>query len=133
NARANQLAHYLRKLGVQAETQVAICLERSLEMLVGVLGVLKAGGAYVPLDPQYPGERLAFILEDSRSKVLLSQRQFVKFFPGYTGHLVSLDGEAQTIARETTKNRASESSPDSLAYVIYTSGSTGKPKGVQVL
>ncbi len=136
NARANQLACYLQKHGVEPETLVGVCTERSLEMLVGLLGVLKAGGAYVPLDPSYPPERIAFMLEDSGARILLTQSRL-----GVDGllsrgdpnvRLVHLDADWQMIAQESDVNAASGVTPENLAYVIYTSGSTGKPKGVQV-
>ncbi|HEU4556752.1 MAG TPA: condensation domain-containing protein, partial [Longimicrobium sp.] len=131
NAGANQLAHYLRRRGVGPEVRVGICLERSLEMVVGILAVLKAGGAYVPLDPGYPAERLAFILADSATPVLLTRETLRGALPVRDGvEVVSLDGAAEEIAAESAENPRSGAGPDSLAYVIYTSGSTGRPKGV---
>jgi amino acid adenylation domain-containing protein len=130
NGRANQLAHYLQKQGVGPDTRVGICIERSVEMLVAVLGVLKAGGAYVPLDPAYPQERLAFMLEDSQARMLLTQERLVKGLPPYAGQLVCLDTGWEAIAAETTEEADSRAEPDNLCYVIYTSGSTGQPKGV---
>lgn len=132
NRRANQLAHYLRRLGVGPETFVGICVERSLEMVVGLLGILKAGGAYVPLDPAYPKERLAFMVEDAQSPVLLTQQALVEGLPKYGGRVVCLDTAWGTIASESDENPRGEVTPDSLAYVIYTSGSTGRPKGVMI-
>ena len=132
NARANQLAHYLRSLGVGSETLVGIFMERSLEMIVGVLGVLKAGGAYVPLDPTYPKERIAFMLEDAQVSLLLTQERMVEALPQHSAHLVRLDTDWEVIAQESRENPASNINTDNLAYVIYTSGSTGKPKGVQI-
>ena len=132
NARANQLAHYLRRLGVGPEVLVGICLERSIEMLVGILGVLKAGGGYVPLDPSYPAERLAFMLEDSRVPVLLLQQRLTKSLPAHAAEVVLMDEGWQAIALESVENLARSSGADNLAYVIYTSGSTGRPKGGQV-
>ncbi|HYO98625.1 MAG TPA: amino acid adenylation domain-containing protein, partial [Pyrinomonadaceae bacterium] len=133
NRRANQLAHYLRRRGVCADTLVALCLERSVEMLVGILGILKAGGAYVPLDPAYPKERLAFILADTQARLLLTQQSLVASLPEHDAGLVLLDADWQEIAGTTSdENPAGAASADALAYVIYTSGSTGRPKGVLV-
>ncbi|HVG45387.1 MAG TPA: amino acid adenylation domain-containing protein, partial [Longimicrobium sp.] len=133
NARANQLAHHLRGHGVGPEVRVGICLERSLEMVVGILAVLKAGGAYVPLDPGYPAERLAFILTDSATPVLLTREALRGVLPALEGvEVVSLDGAAKEIAAEGAENPESGAGPDSLAYVIYTSGSTGTPKGALI-
>ncbi|WOB66747.1 non-ribosomal peptide synthetase [Microcystis aeruginosa] len=132
NCRANQLAHYLRKLGVKADTLVGISLERSLEMMVGLLGILKAGGAYVPLDPDYPQERLSFMLEDSQVKVLVTQAKLVKSIPEHQAQLICLDTEWEKIAQNITSNPESVAKPENLIYIIYTSGSTGKPKGVLV-
>jgi amino acid adenylation domain-containing protein len=132
NKQANQLAHYLQKLGVGPEVMVGICLERSLDMVVGILGILKAGGAYVPLDPAYPKERLAFMLADTRLSVLLTEKQWMQALPEFEGTAVCLDEARQDIARENHENPASGVTPQNLAYIIYTSGSTGKPKGVQM-
>ncbi|MBP5971506.1 amino acid adenylation domain-containing protein [Brasilonema sp. CT11] len=132
NAQANQLAHYLRSLGVKPDVLVGLCVERSLEMLVGVLGILKAGGAYVPLDPDYPTERLSFMLEDAQVSVLLTQQQLVHTIPQHQAHIVCLDSDWEKIAQEYESNLEYTATPDNLAYVIYTSGSTGKPKGVLI-
>jgi surfactin family lipopeptide synthetase A len=132
NRRANQLAHYLTKLGVGPDVLVGICIERSLEMVVGLLGILKAGGAYVPLDPVYPAERLSFMLEDADVPVLLAQRHLLAQLPGTNARVVSMDSDWHEIAAERADNLASRASPENLAYVIYTSGSTGRPKGVQI-
>ncbi|TFI51868.1 amino acid adenylation domain-containing protein [Mastigocladus laminosus UU774] len=129
NERANQLAHYLQKLGVKPEILVGICLERSLDMVVGLLGILKAGGAYVPLDPSYPTERLSYLLEDTAVEVLLTQQSLTELLPRHQAIVVSLDTDWQVIAQESQKNFNSGVEGDNLAYVIYTSGSTGKPKG----
>ncbi len=131
NRRANQLAHYLQSLGVQAEVLVGIYVERSIEMLVGLLGILKAGGAYVPLDPAYPIERLAFMLADSQVRVLLTQQDLVASLPAQA-QVVCLDKDWERISHESEANLINTASLDNLAYVIYTSGSTGKPKGVQI-
>jgi amino acid adenylation domain-containing protein len=141
NRRANQLAYYLQRLGVGPEVPVGICLERSLEMIVGILGVLKAGGAYLPLDPAYPLERLAFMLEDSQAPVLLTQQRLIEGIGETIRNpqsairnpvVVCLDTIRETLARERDENLTSGVTSDHPAYVIYTSGSTGKPKGVVV-
>ena len=132
NARANQLAHYLASLGVQPNVLVGICVERSLEMLIALLGILKAGGTYLPLDPTHPQERLAFMLEDAKVQVLLTQKQLVTTLPQHNAKIICLDADWESIARESKFNPVSRSSSDNLAYIIYTSGSTGKPKGVQI-
>ncbi len=130
NGRANQLAHYLQKLGVKSDTLVGICVERSLEMIVGLLGILKAGGAYLPLDPEYPQERLSFMLEDSQVEVLLTQNKLVKLLAQNQEYIVCLDGDWQNISQANENNLNITITPNNLAYVIYTSGSTGQPKGV---
>jgi amino acid adenylation domain-containing protein len=132
NMKANQLAHYLQSLGVKPEVLVGICLERSLEMVIGLLGILKAGGAYLPLDPAYPAARLAFMLEEAHVPVLLTQLSLTEGLPETTATVVCLDVEAEVLSQLSTENIASEVGPTNLAYVIYTSGSTGKPKGVAV-
>ncbi|MEH2050562.1 amino acid adenylation domain-containing protein [Nostoc sp.] len=132
NCRANQLAHYLRSLGVSADVLVGICVERSLEMVVGLLGILKAGGAYVPLDPEYPQERLRFILEDAQVSVLLTQQHLFEKLPECQAQLISLDTNWQFISQLSQENPITDVQASNLAYVIYTSGSTGKPKGVQI-
>ncbi|MEC4812231.1 MAG: amino acid adenylation domain-containing protein [Scytonema sp. PMC 1069.18] len=132
NNRANQLAHYLQQLGVRPEVLVGICMERSLEMVVAVLGILKAGGAYLPLDPAYPKERLAFILKDTQSLVLLTQQRLVKELPTGGTVTVCLDTNWERIAHECPDNPVCKVNSANLAYVIYTSGSTGKPKGTLI-
>jgi amino acid adenylation domain-containing protein len=132
NQRANQLAHYLRKLGVMAEVPVGICVERSLEMIVGLLAILKAGGAYVPLDPKYPIERLQYMLEEIQAPVLLTQQALVHRLPEQPARIVCLDADKEIIAEESDENLPPATTPENLAYVIYTSGSTGRPKGVQI-
>jgi amino acid adenylation domain-containing protein/FkbM family methyltransferase len=132
NTRANQLAHYLRSLGVGADVLVGLCVERSLEMVVGLLGILKAGGAYLPLDPDYPTERLSFMIEDAQVRVLLTQQQLIESLPQHQAHIVCLDTDWEKIAIECKSNLENTAKPDNLTYVIYTSGSTGKPKGVLV-
>ncbi len=130
NSRANFLAHYLQALGVGPEVLVGICMERSLEMVVGLLAILKAGGAYVPLDPAYPTERLALMLEDTQISVLLTQARLVESLPPHQAQVVCLDTQWEEIALHSAENLISAVTPDNLAYVIYTSGSTGRPKGV---
>jgi amino acid adenylation domain-containing protein len=132
NHRANQLAHYLRSLGVKPEVKVGICVERSLSMVIGLLGILKAGGAYIPLDPAYPSERLAFILEDAQAPVLLTQANLVEGISQHKGKVVCLDADWSLIVQQSQENLCCDVTTDNLAYVIYTSGSTGKPKGVQI-
>ena len=132
DARANQLAHHLRGLGVGPEVVVGLCVERSLEMVVGLLGILKAGGAYLPLDPDYPGERLAFMLADARAPVLVTQASLLDQLPAYGARIVQLDADGPAIARQPTSAPASGLCPSNTAYIIYTSGSTGTPKGVAV-
>jgi amino acid adenylation domain-containing protein len=127
-AAADRLARRLRDLGVEPEVPVGICAERSLEMVVGLLAVLKAGGAYLPLDPDYPPDRLAYMLADSRVPVVLVQERFLAALPPHDAMMVALDGVA-AVGEETTTPFASGAGPDNLAYVIYTSGSTGRPKG----
>src|SRR5438105_3404725 len=131
-ARANQLAQHLRTLGVGAETVVGLCLERSLEMVVGLIGILKAGGAYLPLDPSYPAERLAFMLADAGAAVLITHSALRDRLGGHPARVVELDSEAAAIAAQPSSAPASAVRPQNLAYVIYTSGSTGMPKGVGV-
>jgi len=130
--RANQLAHYLRRQGVGPEVLVGLCLDRTVELVVGILGILKAGGAYVPLDLAYPQERRAFMLADARVAVLVTQQAWADGLADPTRRVVCLDREAAEIAREPTSRPASGVSPANLAYVIYTSGSTGKPKGALI-
>ena len=130
NCRANQLAHHLKKLGVKPEVLVGICVERSLEMVVGILGILKAGGAYLSLDPTYPPERLTLMLEDTQAPVLLTQQHLVKVLPQHNAKVVCLDADWATISRESEENLGKTATADTLVYVTYTSGSTGKPKGI---
>jgi amino acid adenylation domain-containing protein/non-ribosomal peptide synthase protein (TIGR01720 family) len=132
NERANQLAHYLRSLGVGPEVLVGICVERSLEAIVGLLGILKAGGAYVPLEPTYPKERLSFMLEETQVSVLLTQAHLAESLPAHQAHLICLDSDWEIIAQHGEENPAALVTSSNLAYIIYTSGSTGKPKGASV-
>jgi amino acid adenylation domain-containing protein len=130
--RANQLAHQLRSLGVGPEVIVGLCVERSLDMVVGLLGILKAGGAYLPLDPNYPPERLAYMMADARAAVLVTQASLLEQLPRCDARLVRLDADWAEIARQPDVMPASDACAENLAYVIYTSGSTGRPKGVTV-
>ncbi|MEX0805585.1 MAG: amino acid adenylation domain-containing protein [Candidatus Binatia bacterium] len=132
NARANQLAHHLRKLGVGPDVLVGLCVERSLAMLVALLGILKAGGAYVPLDPEYPKERLAYVLEDANLSTLVTQQRLFDHLPDHKARVFNLDTDCDLIAREREENPAGGGTAQNIAYVIYTSGSTGKPKGVMI-
>ena len=132
NQRANRLARYLKQRGVGPEVLVCVCMQRSVEMVVGLLAVLKAGGAYVPLDPNYPAERLAFMLEDAAAPVLLTQQELLPKLRGATAEVICLDNDGDQIARQSPENLQSEVKSNNLAYVIYTSGSTGKPKGVAI-
>ena len=128
--RANRLAHALRKRGVGPDTLVGVCMDRSVEMMVALYGVLKAGGAYVPLDPEYPKERLAFMLEDMKPRLILTQARLASTLPEHGASVLSLDAEWETIAKEpATPPGRGDLGLDHLAYVIYTSGSTGRPKG----
>jgi len=130
NVRANQLAHYLKAAGVGPETLVGVCLERSVDMVVSLLGILKAGGAYVPLDPSYPPERLRFVLENARVPILITQASLQQQLPPHTAQLICLEKASAAIATQAPVNPKATTTPLNLAYVIYTSGSTGQPKGV---
>ncbi len=132
NRQANQLARYLQRLGVGAETLVGVCADRSADLVVALLAVLKAGGTYVPLDPEYPQERLAFVLEDTRAKVVISQERLIAVLAASFARVVCLDRDRDDIAQESGDNPSCGATAESLAYVIYTSGSTGQPKGVEV-
>ncbi|MBN1209743.1 MAG: amino acid adenylation domain-containing protein [Myxococcaceae bacterium] len=133
NRRANQLAHHLRQLGVRPEVVVGFCAERSLDMAIGLLGIAKSGGAYLPLDPEYPEERLAFMMKDSRVPVLVAQSRVAGRIPSLGEHRVLLDAPPAELARAREEDPELRSVPDNLVYVIYTSGSTGRPKGVGVV
>jgi len=130
--RANQLAGHLRSLGVGPDVVVGLCLERSLEMIVGLLGILKAGGAYLPLDPDYPPDRLGFMLADAGAPVLVTCSALSQRVPAQDRTLVLLDEDAAAIGQQPASSPGPAAAPDNLAYVIYTSGSTGTPKGVMV-
>jgi amino acid adenylation domain-containing protein len=132
NTRANQLAHELRKQGAAPGQLVGICLERSLEMIVALLGSLKSGAAYVPLDPYYPVDRLSWMVQDSELKILITDQNLQEKFPEYWGRRVFLDSHWTSLSRHGAQTIPHLAGPQDLAYVIYTSGSTGKPKGVQI-
>lgn len=132
NNRANQLANYLLKKGVQTETTIAICLDRSFEMIIGILGVLKAGGGYVPVDPAYPRERADHIISDSNCQMILSSHTLESKFQNSTCEIIYMDRDFSPMEKESTENLNIDVKPDNLSYIIYTSGSTGKPKGVMI-
>ena len=132
NRRANQLAHYLQKLGVKPEVRVGICAQRSLDLVIGLLGILKAGGAYIPLDPNYPQERLAFMLQDAQAPVLLTQSQLLARMQGHSAQVLCLDTNRETISQESSDNPNTQVLPTNNSYVLYTSGSTGQPKAVVI-
>ncbi|MBA2448198.1 MAG: amino acid adenylation domain-containing protein [Chloroflexi bacterium] len=132
DAHANRLAHHLRGRGVGPEVPVGICVERSLEMVIGLLGILKAGGGYLPLDPTYPTERLAFMLDDARAPVVVTHGRLLEALSDRPARVVCLDTDRDRIARESDGNPISGATAANLAYIIYTSGSTGRPKGVEI-
>ena len=132
NARANQMAHYLRAKGVGSNVFVGLCMHRSVDLVAAMLGTLKAGGAYVPLDSDYPEQRLAFMVEDAQLPVIITQQSLLDRLPPLTGELFCLDRCREHIERESIHDLVGETGPENTAYVIYTSGSSGKPKGVQV-
>jgi amino acid adenylation domain-containing protein len=132
DARANRLARHLRSLGAGPEAAVGICMERSPDLVAGMLGVLKAGGAYVPLDPNYPRERLSFMLRDTDVRVILTHRALLDQLPAHDSRVVCLDRDAPVIDACSSDRLPPATAADALAYVIYTSGSTGQPKGVMV-
>ena len=132
NERANQLGNHLQQLGVGADTLVGVYLDRSIDMVVGLLGILKSGGAYVPLDPAFPAERIALMLEDSESSIVVTQDRLLPSLPEHSATVVCIDSDWSEIGKAAATNVDREVNSDHLAYVIYTSGSTGKPKGVMV-
>jgi amino acid adenylation domain-containing protein len=132
NRRANQVAHYLQLRGVGPEVIVGICVDRSLEMITGLLSILKAGGAYVPLDPSYPADRLAFMLNDMGACTLLTQQRFAEGFPGNKSSIICLDDSSRMFSPGGDENPVTSLAPENLAYLIYTSGSTGQPKAVMI-
>jgi amino acid adenylation domain-containing protein len=129
NERANQLAHHLRARGVGPETLVGVCVERSPEMVLALVASLKAGGAYVPLDPSYPQDRVTFMLEDARPRVVLTQKRLRDRLPATGAEIVCIDDDA-AVSGQSRQNLPRVACPDNAAYVMYTSGSTGQPKGV---
>lgn len=132
NEQANQLAHFLQKQGIRPESVVGVCVEKSIEMVLGLLGVMKAGGAYLPMDPKYPAERLAYMIQDSGTQIILTQDHLLGVLPPNHARSICLDSHWETIAKETTGNPKTKMDPANLAYMIYTSGSTGQPKGVML-
>src|SRR6185436_13208211 len=132
NQRANQLAHHLSAMGVKPGDRVGIAIERSLDLMVGLLGIVKAGATYVPLDPSYPRERLAFMLADAGVTALLTQRRLLGQLPEQDARVICIDADWSAIAQQPETNPLIQLAPESVAYIIYTSGSTGKPKGVMV-
>src|SRR6185369_12954442 len=132
NRRANQLAHYLRSRGVGPEVAVGIMLDRSLELIVGLVAILKAGGAYVPLDPQYPQQRLTFMLADSKARTVITDSQYAQVLPASRAQLVVVDQDRERLAAQSEQDLPAAANGSNLAYLMYTSGSTGQPKGVAV-
>lgn len=134
NQRANQLAHYLQTAGVGPETMVGLCVERSLDMFVGLLGILKAGGAYLPLDPAFPVDRLTYMVEDAQLAFLVTQDSLLNQWQWASPscRLISLDGQRDQFTAQASTNPITPVTAQNLAYIIYTSGSTGRPKGVQI-
>ena len=132
NDRANRTAHYLKKLGVGPDVLVGLYMERSFEMITGLLGILKAGGAYVPLDPSYPADRIAYIMEDTNAPIILTQARLLNSLPETKARPVCMDTDWGEIEREDPENIDSGAGPDHMSYVIYTSGTTGRPKGVMI-
>src|SRR5262249_15718549 len=132
NERANQLARYLRTLGVGPEVRVGLCVERGASMIVGMLGIHKAGGAYLPVDPSYPKQRLAFLLQDAEARIVLTQQRLLECLPDCIETTVCLDSDWKKVSRRSKENLADKVEADNVAYVMYTSGSNAEPKGVEV-
>jgi len=132
NKRANQLAHYLQNLGAESEILVGLCMKRSVEWVVSLLGILKSGAAFVPMDPIYPVERLVFMLQNARASLVVTSEELLDRLSGYSGRRVCLDREDSSIARESEQNPDNAMSAAQLAYMVFTSGSTGSPKGVMI-
>jgi amino acid adenylation domain-containing protein len=132
NRQANQLAHLLQKMNIGPETLVGICMENSLELIVGIIGILKAGGAYIPMDPEYPDERLMTIINDAQPSVLITQISYSNRFDGYKGKIICLDAERDVTTVESAANCINDCKPENAACIIYTSGSTGEPKGILI-
>src|SRR5205085_131710 len=129
----NQLANYLQNKGVTAETLVPICVERSMEMIIAMLGILKAGAAYVPIDPEYPQERISYMLEDTATSIVISSKASrVKLQSTEGIEIIEIEGARELVSKEDKSNLQTSIDLNQLAYVIYTSGSTGKPKGVMI-
>ncbi|MBK7992411.1 MAG: AMP-binding protein [Blastocatellia bacterium] len=132
NEKANQLAHFLRKLGVTADSRVGLLIERSSEMMIALLAILKAGAAYVPLDSSYPKDRISYMIDDAQLSVLITQNSLSSLASLYIGNTVFIDNDWKDIEKESTSNLVNINTSENLAYIIYTSGSTGKPKGVMI-
>src|SRR5215471_9136134 len=132
DARSNRLAHFLQEYGIGPQSLVGLCVERSLEMVVALVGILKAGAAYVPLDPGYPADRIQYVLDDAGVRLLLTQERLRSSMPHTSADIVSLDSESSLRADIRSDEVFSQATPSDLAYIIYTSGSTGRPKGVQI-
>jgi amino acid adenylation domain-containing protein len=132
NQQANRLAHLLQKMNIGPETLVGICMENSLELMVGIIGILKAGGAYIPMDPGYPDERLMTVLKDALPPVLITQTSYSNRFDGYKGKIIYLDAERDVTAGESAGNCINNCQPENAACIIYTSGSSGEPKGILI-
>jgi amino acid adenylation domain-containing protein/non-ribosomal peptide synthase protein (TIGR01720 family) len=132
NVKANELAYSLRALGIGPETLVALCTERSVDLIVGVIGILKSGAAYVPLDPLFPEERLSMILDETKAKAVLTQRHLASLFPSSMINTIYLDGDEKSVNKHRRENPPNRAKPENLVYVMFTSGSTGKPKGVAI-
>ena len=132
NHRSNQLAHYLISKGAQPDQLVGLCVDRGIDMVVGLLGILKAGAAYLPMDPMFPKDRLAYMLSDASAPLLVTSLELIDTFPQYSGEMILIDSQWSQIAQHEAENPLTSVNSSNLAYVIYTSGSTGKPKGVQL-
>jgi amino acid adenylation domain-containing protein len=132
NRQANRLAHLLQKMNIGPENLVGICMENSLELIIGIIGILKAGGAYIPIDPEYPDERLIAVLKDAQPPVLITQTSYSNRFDGYNGTIICLDAERDVTAGESAGNCINNCKPENAACIIYTSGSTGEPKGILI-
>ena len=132
NQRANQIAHYLKSMGADVDSPVAICMERSIDLLIVIMGILKSGSAYLPLDPEHPDERLRYTLRDNQHPIIITSQAFKNRFLDYTDKVIVLEAAESEILKQSTQNLNSCSTPNSLAYIIYTSGSTGHPKGTLI-
>jgi amino acid adenylation domain-containing protein len=132
NKKANQLAHYLRSMGIGPDVRIGICMEPSIETIIGILGIIKAGAAYVPIDPSFPKERVDFILDDAQAPAVLTRQTLLEKFSGCKARVINVDADWQTIADYSDENPHSHVEPGNLIYIIFTSGSTGTPKGVAI-